>query len=209
MLAFVLVLTLTAGTVMVAAMVVVRLVGIILSMVVNVLVPLTRPVLRTSCRFVLLWFRIPQLLNRRIDRGARFRRVTIGTFVSASSLMRGSICLLFLSPIVRVLVLPTKWAVAVRVRRGDRRQELNGRLVMITVWWDLWIIVVIRGTSLLMAIGTAELRLQIITVVELLISTMGTLVLLNRSVANVLQVATTGYPLLCLPVVVRLSAAMC
>lgn len=50
----------------------------------------------------------------------------------------------------------------------------------------------IRGMRLLMATGTAELQLHIITVVELLMRTMGTLVLLNICVARVLQVASTG-----------------
>lgn len=109
----------------------VRLAGMYLRMMLSVFVVLSVPVRRTSTLLDLLCFRIWQLLKMPIDRGARFRRLNIGTFDEMSSLIRGRICDLFLSPIVRVLDLPTNWVVAVRVRLGEVRQELKGRLVTI------------------------------------------------------------------------------
>lgn len=165
-------LTLTAGIYRLVATTSVRLLGIPLSIMVNVLVLVMVWVLVWTWLLLLLWFRIPQLLNMPIDRGANLIRVTIGMLCVIRKVTAGVTHVLFLSPMVLVLALCRTWVVVLNVRLGLSLQVLKGRLIMISVWLDLCTIVRLRRITTLSAIFSAEGSLRSITFMSLLIRTM-------------------------------------
>lgn len=162
-------------------------------MMVNVLVLVMVIVLVMVCLVVLLWFCIWKLFKVLMFCGVKLMCVIIGMFVVVRQVICLVICLLFLSLIVCVLLFLRNWVVVVNVVVGFVLQLLNGRLVMISVCGVFCIMLWISGISLLMEIGMVVLQLYMMLVVELLISSIGMLVLLKIWVVEQLQVVSMVY----------------